>query len=377
MSNKLLNIFSQEEITISDLWVVLKISLKRSLLISIGILIIFFIYALLDYNSREVEYRAEANVRIEGFEKVNSNLQGLSSLFDNKIQSSEGNILGPEMFGEIINSKAFLNDLVISKIPVNDNGSDSITLESYFYNLPNLSKLEKIKTIFFKSTPKQYKKKEIDLAYEENNLKIIKDQINPDILFSQTVPPIVSLKGTRADAISAMQNRIEYKFTEGKASVYVKMPEPFLSAVATKLVLEKLIDYVKKYKTKKQTDNLVYVEEKYNEAQLKYKAAQLKYAGYKDASLGVILQSAQSNEQILSNNSTVLFNILNQFALQLEQARFELKKETPMFFILEPISIPSIKYEPLFSKILLKTMAIAMLIVFIIIIINLFIIKNE
>ena len=371
MKNKLFNIFSKEEITISDILKLINESIKKSLLLFISILLIFFIYSIIDFSSRQTNYKAEANVRIDGFEKTNSSIEGLSSLFGNKIQSNTGKILGPEMFGEVINSKAFLNDLVITKIPLNKTGIDSATLESYFYVLPKLSIFQKIKTFFF-NTEIVNKDKDIKSGSIRDDKSVIKEEINTEMLFSQNVPPIVLLKGPRAAAISEMESRIEYKFTEGKASVFVKMPDPLLSAIVTKLVLEKLIDYVTKYKTKKQIDNLNYIEQKYNESQLKYKQAQLNYASYKDASLGVILQSAQSNDQILNNNSTILFNIYNQFALQLEQAKFELKKETPMFFILEPITIPESKSEPSFISIVIKKMAIAFLIIFLIFIFKLF-----
>jgi hypothetical protein len=375
--NKLIyQIFSKDEITISDIWKIVKISIKKSLWLSIIIMSAFYIYALFDYKTRPIEYRAEAHVRVEDYEKTNSKIESLSSLFGDKDQNATGKILGPEMFGEIINSKAFLNDLVISKIPINENGADSTTLESYFQNFQNISKLQKLKSLILNKEIKITNKK-VDEPKKIDFEKVVQEEINSDILFSQTVPPIVTLRGSRSNAMSIMQGRIDFKFIDGKASVFVKMPDPLLSAVTTKLVLEKIIDFVTKYKTKKQVENLKYIEQKFTESQNKYKIAQNKYSGYKDASLGVILQSAQINDQILSNNSTILFNIYNQFALQLEQAKFELKKEAPLFFVLEPISIPGAKFEPNFQTILLKKISLGFVFVVIIFISNLFLIKNE
>jgi uncharacterized protein involved in exopolysaccharide biosynthesis len=104
--------------------------------------------------------------------------------------------------------------------------------------------------------------------------------------------------------------------------------------------------------------NIEYLEKRLVESELKYKNAQRRFAGYKDNSLGVIFESAQTNNQILSNDMTVAFNLLNQFAVQLEQAKIDQKKETPYFSILEPITIPSEPIEPSKNSFVLKTLAL-------------------
>jgi uncharacterized protein involved in exopolysaccharide biosynthesis len=132
------------------------------------------------------------------------------------------------------------------------------------------------------------------------------------------------------------------------------MEDPFISAVTSKLVLEKLINYITLYKTNKIQTNLIYLEKRYAESEIKYKSAQQNLASFKDRNLGLIFQTTQATEQTLNNELNVAFNIYNQFSVQLEQAKVDLKKETPMFTILEPISIQNTPSEPTLTTLLIK-----------------------
>ena len=150
------------------------------------------------------------------------------------------------------------------------------------------------------------------------------------------------------------------------------MPTPYLSAVVGKLVLERLLLYTSSMQMYKHNVNIDYLERRLSEAELKYKNAQRRFAGYKDNSLGVIFESAQTNNQILSNDMTVAFNLLNQFAVQLEQAKIDQKKETPYFSILEPIAIPSEPIEPSKTSFILKSLALLLALNFLFIVFKLF-----
>lgn len=358
-----LDLIKQDSFQLNELWQIFKfaaIHLKNKLIIFFISLIIL---GQIHYSFSPKEYEAVASVAVEqGAASGNQNLSGLGSLLGVNISgqnSISNNLMGPEMYQEIVHSQAFLNDLVIEKIPTNITNKDSLSLEEFFLNGEPETYFKKLMTpiSYFKNGFKldNQVNKEIDkINSKTDSNSIVKQEINPALIFSNKVPPIVSINGTRAKAIGIMKKRIIVEF-KGKACIIkVKMPDPLVSAVVSKLVLEKLISYVTQYRTTKQRDNIDYLEKRFFEAEIKYKNAQQNLAGFKDNSLGIIFQSVQSREQILSNEMTISFNIYNQFATQLEQARIDLKKETPLFTILEPITIPGAAAEPIRSKILLK-----------------------
>ena len=365
----ILDLIAQESFQLSELWQIFKFAAIRSRNKLIVVFIILIMLGQIHYSFSPKEYEADANVMVEqGAASNNQSISGLGSLLGvnvNGLNSTGNNLIGPDMYQEIVHSQAFLNDLVIEKIPKNNSSRDSLSLEEFFLNGEPETYFEKLKTPInylkngFK-LEKQVNKKIDKVNLTIDSSSVVKQEINPALIFSNKVPPIVSINGTRAQAIGIMKKRIIVEF-KGKACIIkVTMPDPFISAVVSKLVLEKLISYVTQYRTNKQRDNIDYLEKRFFEAELKYKHAQQILAGFKDNSLGIIFQSVQSKEQILSNEMTISFNIYNQFATQLEQARIDLKKETPLFTILEPISIPGSPSEPIRFKILFKYLLVGL-----------------
>jgi hypothetical protein len=246
----------------------------------------------------------------------------------------------PELYEDIVLSDAFLSDLLAEKIPLNEYGKDSTTIESY---LNNHQPVPYYKSLGFLDVGAGSNVKQVVLNKVKQGTKsssVVDSVITPGMLFSVKVPPIVKLGGDRLGSISNLKSRILVNFEEKECKVSVRMPDAFISAITCQLVLKKLIDYITFQKTHKQQNNIKFLESRYEEAESNYKLAQQRLAGFKDNSLGAIFQTFQAREQVLNNDVTLTFGLFNQIATQLEQAKIELKKETPVFSFLKPINIP-------------------------------------
>ena len=169
-----------------------------------------------------------------------------------------------------------------------------------------------------------------------------------------------------------MKKRIRLEIKDKNVVVFTKMPDAFLSAIVGKMVLENLLKYITSFKTHKQLSQIEFLQKRVDEALQKYKIAQQNFAGYKDNTLGIFLQSAQTREQILNNELSIAFSIYNQFAIQLEQAKVELNKATLYFSILEPITIPGSPSEPNLISYIIKHLAILITLTFIIVLFKIF-----
>jgi hypothetical protein len=215
-------------------------------------------------------------------------------------------------------------------------------------------------TLFLIKSKSAKKNAELKTSNQIRNNGTILNTINRDIVFSNQIPPIVQFSDARLNAFSEIKKRIRIEIKDKTLSVFVKMPSSYLSAIIGKQVLERLLMYSSSMQMHKHNINIEYLEKRLSEAEIKYKNAQRRYAGYKDNSLGVIFESAQTNNQILNNEMTVAFNLLNQFAVQLEQDKIDQKKETPYFSILDPITIPSEPLEPSKSAFVFKSLVLAL-----------------
>jgi hypothetical protein len=379
MSEKRLSeLIKQDEFYLIDLFQIIVTAVKRSKKLIFGILVSTLILFFLDYTISPIEFESKAAVMVEQQSSTNNNsLSSILGLSNNLSNSSNNGILGPEMYTELFKSQVFLNEIIQTKFPLNQNSKDSITLEEYFSNGDNLTFYEKIKnpSKFFSPQNTDLKNK---VAIKENNIDTsensltIKKNINPELIFSNQIPPIVQIDDKKAAVISIMKKRIKLELKDRNVSVYTKMPNAFQSAIVGKIVLENLLKYVTAFKTHKQLTQIEFLERRVAESEEKYKNAQQNFAGYKDNTLGIILQSAQTREQILNNELSIAFNIYNQFTVQLEQARVELKKETPYFSILEPITIPGASIEPNLITYLIKYLALFVSVTFIVVLYKLF-----
>jgi uncharacterized protein involved in exopolysaccharide biosynthesis len=373
---KLYNLLKQDEFYLSDLFKIFFSALKKSKKIMLIVFICIIVLFTFDYTLSPIEFESKATVMVEQQTSTNNasliSLLGLSNNTNNL--SSNSSILGPEMYTELFKSQVFLNEIIQSKIPISQESKDSITLEEFFSNGEILSFYQKIKNpkkLFNNTNPYTFNQKtKVQSTSTTNNLEdsiIVKKNINPELIFSNQIPPIVQIDNKKAAVIAIMKKRIRLEIKDKNVTVYTKMPNPFQSAVVGKAVLENLLRYITAFKTHKQLSQIEFLEKRVNDSEERYKKAQQNFAGYKDNTLGIILQSAQTREQILNNELTVAFNIYNQFSVQLEQAKVDLKKETPYFSILEPISIPGSQLEPSLSTFLIKYLVFFIGLIFLIV----------
>lgn len=355
-SKNLSELLKQEEILYIDIWILLKYSIKTNYKLILTIFSLMFLVSVLHFKITPVEYEATSTMLVE--QQTNNYFSGISNLLGvnmpAQMQAQQQNgIFGPDMYQEIIESQAFLYDLTLQKIPYNYNGKDSTSLNIYFNTHKQKSIYLKLKNLLSLKIENVNNLESKKNKSKQNNL-IVQNSIIPSTIIATKIPPIVEINPNDAQILELVKNRISLDFKGKKCIIKVKMPTPILSAIVSKLVVEKLTNYIILYKTTKQRDNINYLQNRFDESELKYKKSQQNLANFKDNSLGLIFQSVQSREQVLTNELTLSFNVYNQFAMQLEQAKVDLKKETPLFSIIEPIAIPTQVAEPLFLKLFTK-----------------------
>lgn len=362
-------LLSKEEIYLIDIFKVIQNVINSNYKWLLVITITTLIGSALRYYTSPVEYESKSVVYIES-KSTNASASMMKDLLTGSKTESSDNSISPENYKSIVSSQVFLNELVEIKLPKDFNSKDSINLLSYFNTNSNKDFFETVSSLLNTNSPKKIGEGKLSNPTRKNG--IILNTINRDIVFSNQIPPIVQFSDDRLAAFSEITNRIRIEIKDKTLTVFVKMPTPYLSAVVGKLVLERLLLYTSSMQMHKHNVNIEYLERRLSEAELKYKNSQRRFAGYKDNSLGVIFESAQTNNQILSNDMTVAFNLLNQFAVQLEQAKIDQKKETPYFSILEPIAIPSEPIEPSKTSFILKSLALLLALNFLFIIFKLF-----
>ncbi len=120
----------------------------------------------------------------------------------------------------------------------------------------------------------------------------------------------------------------------------VTMQDPKIASYVATIVSENLQEYIGKYRSAKARKDLAYTEKLYTEAQEKYYKAQQAYATYADQHQGVVKMQYQIEQDRLSNEQDLAFNVYNQIAQQLEMARAKVAESTPVCVVMQPAIVP-------------------------------------
>ena len=123
-------------------------------------------------------------------------------------------------------------------------------------------------------------------------------------------------------------------------TLHVTMQDPKIAAYVASVVADNLQKYIGTYRTAKARKDLAYTEQLYVEAREKYYAAQQSYAIYVDQHQGVVKQSYLIEQNRLSNEQDLAFNVYNQIAQQLEMARAKVSESTPVCVVMQPAIVP-------------------------------------
>ena len=109
---------------------------------------------------------------------------------------------------------------------------------------------------------------------------------------------------------------------------------------------ELLQQYIIEFKIKKTKANLDFIQQRFDEKEKKFQAAQERLAQFRDRNKNVSLAIANTEQERLSSQFSMVSGVYNELAKQLEQARIQVKQDTPVFTIIEPVSVPTERSKP-------------------------------
>ena len=298
----------------------------------------FIVLGLLIALTMEEEYTSEVKLLPEKSEQQGptGGVAGLASQFGmGNIQSGQQAGIATRHYPNIAKSRSFIKPILGQKVFIKEL-NDSLTIRKYFsdyYSKFELTSVIADYTIGLPSTVLGWIK---GSDAEEEEVRIL------DSTFSRAIQITLNLTESEREAIKSFKERlkVERDEEEGLLNISVEMPDPVLSAELTEKVTERLIDYIKDYRTEKARKNLKYTKERYEKARSNFKKAQERLAKFRDQSRGNLTEMARTEEQLLQSEYDVAFNVYNSLSEKLEQARLKLQEETPVVTVVEPAVIP-------------------------------------
>lgn len=249
----------------------------------------------------------------------------------------------PEMYPDVLKSRAFLATL----------------LDEEFY-FESVDSSYSLKQYYLEERPGNIVSKSFKFIFSIPNriITLFKTTEEPAPITSDEVEESGLIKYSSEDeyVIGQLRKRINIDKQKQMLTLSVQAPEASIAAELNEIVLSRLKDYAINYKTDKQRQNLEFIEERAKEAEERYREAQMILASFRDANQAIVSQKARTREEFLQTEFNVAFNVYNTLKQEEEQARIQLKKETPLFTVFEPAVVPLNNSEPKVSLIIMMAL---------------------
>ncbi len=305
---------------------------RKTVLITFGIFIAMGILAAL--TMKRTYSVTTVMVPQMGSSSKSSGLGGLAALAGFDLSSSSNSSeLSPLSYPKIVNSAPFRLELMhtplhyekcdtmISLFDYTQAGLDSPSLFSligkYTIGLPG---------IIMRA-----------IRGEEPQQTIILDSTSND----SPKPLVVS--NAEQEMMMKMSNIITFSIdkNEGFLTLTVQGIEPLQTAELAMKAQQLLQEEITRFRVEKSQGELDYIQARYDEIKQEHDRYEVMLASVTDRSQYVTTSSAGIERARIQAKYNVTNTIYNELAKQLEQSKMQVKKDTPVFAILQPVTVPT------------------------------------
>lgn len=325
-----------EEFRLSDIFLVIK----KNVSIIIKTLGVFLLIGLINFFFTPKEYISSSKLLpvVEDSGKISGGLGSLAGLAGISLNNSTSGSIPPNLYPDVVNSAPF--GLYLAKQTFYFEGlADSLSLENYFVYHQEVGFLKKITNL-----PKTF----INLFKSSNSNKTPRESPKNNTLENGSFDSAPALTNTENSAISQIRSRVtaELDPVTGIVTIQVKMQDAKVSAELVQLTNNYLSQYLTDYKSSADKRNLEFIQNQFEDAKQNYLEAQSALASFKDRNMNVISSTVMVREEQLRNEAAIYFNVYNNLAQEVEQAKIRTQRSTPVFNVLEPGYVPLKESSP-------------------------------
>lgn len=308
-------------------WLIIKVT---SVFVVLGVLVALF--------SAKV-YTASCDIVPDTGKSGNSKMSSLAALAGVSLGGGEDvTALSPLVYENIMNGTSFRKELMQTKIDFEEVDKPVSFFEYYTseeYNKP--------------SVLSYIKKYTIGLPFVILNA-IRGEQPEPDYsaIGNNEGPMVETLSKDEYDALKILEQCVSLTLDNknGYVTITTNMPEAVAAAQLAQATVVLLQKYITEFKIAKVQSNLDFIQGRYDEAKKNFEDIQVRRAAFRDANTNTNKYSARVEAEKLDAEYTLAMNLYSELAAQLEQAKIEVKKDTPILTVVRPVTIPYKKSKP-------------------------------
>ncbi|MDC0622881.1 Wzz/FepE/Etk N-terminal domain-containing protein [Flavobacteriaceae bacterium] len=310
---------------LKTLWIGKKLILKTTIL--------FFVIGCVVALLSPVVYTSETTfVPQVSEDQMSSSKGGLGSLASlaginlNQGSSTSDSYLSPLLYSKIANSDEFSLKLIEEEL-INLNG-DKFSIKQYM--LPDTNSSFNLIGFIKKYTIGLFKK-------NHNELKS-KETVNGYNFINQEEFGLVK---SFKEKFSIVLNE-----KEGYIEVIARDKDAFVSTQLVKIVTKNLQSRIIELRTNKIKERLEYSKNQYELKQIEFNILQNNVADFKDSNKNISTARFMSELQKLESEYQLQQNILMTLASEFNNNKIKLNKDTPIFSVIDEVSVPNERSEP-------------------------------
>lgn len=263
--------------------------------------------------------------------KVGGSLSGLASLAGINLGGlASGNEIPPTLYPKIVASVPFRKQILGAKIT--PSGLPEMTYAEFFNDNYKAGVLSSISRY--------------TLGLPGLILKAIRPASHTHS--NETNPELISFSEEELEHFKRLDDQVSVQFNdkEGFVSLSFRMPEPLLAAQMAKFAEDLLQREVIGYKIQNAREHLKYTEERFEEKRKEFEEIQNKLANFRDRNQNISSAFAQNQLTKLEAEYNFVLNVYTELAKQLETAKLQVSRDTPVFSVIQPVTVPIEKAAP-------------------------------
>lgn len=140
--------------------------------------------------------------------------------------------------------------------------------------------------------------------------------------------------------------RLSINKKEGYLSLDCYGHEKLFTAQLAQAAMNLLQEQITEFKVQSAEQQLMFVENRFDEKKSEFEAIQSQLAYHMDRNLHVTTEASKMEQIQLQAEYDMVYSVYSELAKTLEQARIQVKRKTPVFIVIKPAVLPNEKFKP-------------------------------
>jgi len=271
--------------------------------------------------------------------KSNSSLSSLASLAGFDLGTANtGTELSPLIYPQIVSSVTFRKELMYT--PLHYEKCDT-AINMFDYAQSDYAKPSAIAAVFIAI-------KKYTIGLPGVILGAMRGEKEPIVLpegegTADNAPKPVVVSEDEEKILKALAENVSLAVDkkEGYITLNVRGSEPIQTAELAMKAQQLLQEELTRFRIEKSESELEYIQARYNEIKAETESYQEQLARITDRSQSVTNTRDRIERDRIQTKYTISSSIYSELAKQLEQAKMQVKKDTPVFTVIQPITVPN------------------------------------